>query len=61
MGRSWTMATRMMPRKSWGVTVRRGRSEAGSVHLYLLGDTAYVHLGAEPPMAGAWPDDPDEG
>lgn len=39
----------------------RGRSEAGSVHLYLLGDTAYVHLGAEPPMAGAWPDDPDEG
>ena len=39
----------------------RGRSEAGPIHLYLMGDSACVHLGPEPPMAGAWPDDPDEG
>ena len=39
----------------------RGRSEAGMLHLYLMRDRAAVHLGLEPPMAGAWPDDPDEG
>lgn len=39
----------------------RGRSEAGPIHLYLMRDRAAVHLGPEPPMAGAWPDDPDEG
>lgn len=39
----------------------RGRSDAGPIHLYLMRDAAALHLGPEPPMAGAWPDDPDEG
>lgn len=39
----------------------RGRTPAGALTVYLLGPSAYLHLGPEPPMAGAWPDDPDEG
>lgn len=39
----------------------RGASPAGPLHVWLIGRSAYLHLGPQPPIAGAWPDDPDEG